>query len=153
MLLNCGAGEDSGESLGLQRDQTSQSKRNPSWMFIRRTDAKAEALILGPPDAKHWLIGKDPDAGKDWGQEKGTTEDEIVGCHHHLNGHEFEQAPGDGDGQGSLVCCSQWGLRVRQDLATEQQQHLSVGIWWKMSPPPPWTRGQCHTFYHLRQKQ
>ena len=77
-------------------------KRNQSWIFIRRTDAEAEALILWPPDAKNWLIGKDPDAGKDWRQEeKGTTENEMVEWHHQLNGHGFEQAPGVGDGQGS----------------------------------------------------
>ena len=83
-------------------------KGNQSWIFIGRTDAKAP--ILWPPDAKNWLIGKDPDAGKDWGwEEKGTTEDEMVGWHHWLDGHEFEQAPGDGEGQGSLACCSLWG--------------------------------------------
>ena len=83
-------------------------KGNLSWIFIERTDA--EAPILWPPDVKSQLIGKDPDAGKDWGQEeKGTTEDEMVGWHHWLNGHEFEQAPGVGEGQGGLVCCSPWG--------------------------------------------
>ena len=81
-------------------------------MFIWRTDAKAEAPILWPPDEKSWLIEKDPDAGKDWRQEeKGATEDEMVGWHHQLNGHEFEQALGVGDGQGSLVCCSPWGRK------------------------------------------
>ena len=81
--------------------------RNQYWIFIGRTDAKAEALILRPPDAKSQLIGKDPDAGKDWRQEdKGTTENEMIGYHHRFNGHEFEQAPGDGEGQGSLVCCN-----------------------------------------------
>ena len=88
------------------------SKGNQSWIFIRRTDAEAEAPILWPPDAKNWLIGKDPDAGKDWRREvKGTTEDEMVGWHHWLDGHEFEQAQGVGDGQGSLVCCSPCGFR------------------------------------------
>ena len=72
-------------------------------------DAEAEAPILWPPDAKNWLIGKDPDAGKDWRQEKGLTEDEMIDRHHWFNGHEFEQAPGVGDGQGSLVSCSPWG--------------------------------------------
>ena len=81
-------------------------------MFIRQTDAEAEAPILWPPDEKSWLTGKDPDAGKDWGQEeKGATEDEMVGWHQWLNGHEFEQTPRDGNGQGSLVCCSSWGLK------------------------------------------
>ena len=80
------------------------------WIFIGRTDAVVEAPILCLPDARSWLIGKDPDAGKDWGQEeKGITEDEMVGWHHRLDGHEFEQAPGVGDGQGSLACCSPWG--------------------------------------------
>ena len=79
------------------------------WMFIGRTDVEGETPIVWPPDAKNWLIWKDPDAGKDWGQEKGTTEDEMVGWHHRLDGHEFEQTPGVGEGQGGLVCCSPWG--------------------------------------------
>ena len=87
-------------------------KGNQHWIFIGRTDAEAEAPVLGPPDAKSWLIGKDPDAGKDWGQqEKGTTEDEMVGWHHLLNGHKFEQAPGASERQGSLMCCSPWGRK------------------------------------------
>ena len=81
-------------------------KGNQSWIFIR-IDAEAETPILWLPDVKNWLIGKDPDSGKDWKQEeKGVTEDEMVGWHHQLDGHEFEQAPGVGDGQGSLVCYS-----------------------------------------------
>ena len=113
MLLNCGVGEDSWESLGLQGDQTRRfPKGNPSWIFIGRTDAEAETPILWPPDAKSWLIWKDPDAGKDWRQEeKGTTEGEMVGWHHWLNAHKFEQALGVGDGQGSLGCCSLWGCK------------------------------------------
>ena len=96
MLLKC-VGEDSWESLGWQGNQ--------SWIFIGKTDAESEAPILWPPDAKNWLIGKDPDAGKDWRQEeKGVTEDEMAGWHHRLNGHESEQAAGVGDVQGSLVC-------------------------------------------------
>ena len=84
-------------------------KGNQPWIFIGRTDAEAEAPILWPPDAKSWLFGKDPDAGKDWRQEKkGMTEDEIVGWHHRLNRHEFEQTLGDSEGQGSLVCWSPW---------------------------------------------
>ena len=84
--LNCSVGEDSWESIGLQGDQTSQS-----WIFIGRTDAEAETRILWPPDGKNWLIGKDPEAGRDWGQEeKGRTEDEMAGWHHWLDGHEFE---------------------------------------------------------------
>jgi len=84
-------------------------KGNQPWIFIGRTDAEAEAPMLWSPDVKNWLIGKDPDAWKDWRQEKGTTEDKMVGWHHRLDGHEFEQVPGAGDGQGSLVCCSPWG--------------------------------------------
>ena len=86
-------------------------KENQSWIFIGRTDAEAEAPILWPSDVKSWLLRKDPaDAGKDWRQEeKGMTEDEKVGWHHGLDGHEFEQAPGVGDGQGGLACCSPWG--------------------------------------------
>ena len=87
-----------------------QPKRNQSWIFIGRTDVEAESPILWPPDAKNRLIGKDPDAGKDWRQEeKGTIADEMVGWHHGLNGHEFESTPGASDGQGALVCCSPWG--------------------------------------------
>ena len=82
-------------------------KGNQPWIFIGKTNA--EAPILWPPDAKNWLIGKDTDAGKDWRQEKGTTEDEMVGWHHWLNGHESEQALVVDDGQGSLACSSPWG--------------------------------------------
>ena len=87
-------------------------KGNQSWIFIGRTDVETEAPILWPPDAKSWLIWKDPDAGKDWRQEeKGMTEDEMVGWHHWLDGHKFEQALGVGDGQGSLAFCSPWGRK------------------------------------------
>ena len=87
-------------------------KGNQSWIFIGRTDAKAEAPVLWPPDGKSWLTGKDPHAGKDSRQEeKGTTEDEKIGWHHQLNGHEFEQAPGDGEEQVSLACGSTWGCK------------------------------------------
>ena len=85
---------------------------NQPWIFTGRTDAETKAPVLGPPDAKSQLIGKDPDTGKDWGQEeKGTTEDEMAGWHHRLNGHEFEQTPGVGNEQGILACCSPWGCR------------------------------------------
>ena len=87
-------------------------KGNQSWILAGQTNAEAEGPILWPPDAKGWLIRKDPDAGKDWRQEeKGTTEDEMVGWHHWLDGHEFQQAPRDGEGQGSLACCNPWGLK------------------------------------------
>ena len=85
-------------------------KGNQSWIFIGRTNVEAEASILWPPDAKIWVIRKDLDAGKDWRQEEmGMIEDEVVGCHQWLNGHEFEQALGNGEGQGSLACCNPWG--------------------------------------------
>ena len=85
-------------------------KGNESWMFIGRIDAEAETPIPWPSDAQNRLIGKDPVTWKDWRkEEKGTTEDEMVGWHHWLNGHEFAQAPGAGEGQGSLACCSPWG--------------------------------------------
>ena len=94
-------------------------KGNLSWILIERTDAEAEAPILWPPDAKNWLIQKDPGAGKDWRQEeKGMTEDEMVGWYHRLDGHEFEQSLGDGERQGSLVCCSPWGWK--ESDTTEQ---------------------------------
>ena len=98
MLLNCGVGEDSLESLGLQEIKPINPERNQSWIFIERTDGEAKAPILWPPDGTSWLIRKDPDAGKDWGQEKkGMTEDEMVGWHHWFNVHEFEQALGDSE--------------------------------------------------------
>ena len=93
--------------LDCKEIQPVNPKGNQPWIFSGRTDA--EAPILWPPDSKGWLIWKDPDAGKDWGQEKkGMTEDEMVGWHHWLDGHEFEQTLGDGEGQGGLACCSPW---------------------------------------------
>ena len=95
--------------LDCKKSQPVHPKGNQFWIFIGRTDVEAETLVLWPPDVKSWLIGKDPDAGRDWGQEdKGMTEDEMAGWHHQLNGHEFEWTPGVGDGQGSLACCSPW---------------------------------------------
>ena len=121
--------------LGCKEIKPINPQGNQPWIFIGRTDAEAEAPILWPLDMKSWLIRKDPDAGKDWRQEeKGMTEDEVVGWHHLLNGHEFAQALGIGEGQGSLVCCSAWGCRVGHNWATEQQHisdiiYLSFSIW------------------------
>ena len=99
-------------SLECKEIQPVHSKGDQPWVFFGRTDAKAETPILWPPHVKSWLIGKDSDAGRDWGQEeKGMTEDEITGWHHRLDGHEFEWTPGDGDGQGGLVCFDSWGLK------------------------------------------
>ena len=98
--------------LDCREIQSVHPKGNQSWIFIRRTNAEAETPIICPPDVKNWLLGKDPDAGKDWKQkEKGMKEDEMVGWHTQLDGHEFEQAPGVGEVQGSLACCSPWGLK------------------------------------------
>ena len=87
-------------------------KDNQHWIFIGWTDTEAEASILWPPDVKSWLIGKDPDVGKAWGQEeKGAKEDEMIGWHHRLNGYKFEQTLGDSEEQGSLTCCNPWGCK------------------------------------------
>ena len=113
---------------------SSSSKGNQSWIFIGRTD---EASVLWPPDAKNWLIGKDPHAGKDWRQEeKGMTEDEMVGWHHQLNGHEFEWTPRVGDVQGSLACCSPWGCRVGHNWATELNRTELINFLKKINRKP-----------------
>ena len=98
--------------LDCKEIQPVHPKGDQSWVFIGRTDFEAETPVLWPPDAKSWFIWKDLDAGKGWGQEeKGTTEDEMVGWHHRLNGHGFGWTPGVGDGQGGLACCSSWGRK------------------------------------------
>ena len=113
--------------LDIKEIKAVSPKGNQSWIFIGRADAKAEAPILWRTDMKSRFIGKDPDAGKDWGQEgKGMEEDEMVGWHHWINEHECEQIPEDSKGQGSLVCYNSWDCRVRQNLATEQQQSNSL---------------------------
>ena len=107
--------------------QPVHSKGDQSWVFFGRNDAKAETPVLWPPHAKSWLIGKDSDAGRDWGQEeKGTTEDEMAGWHHRLDGHEFEWTPGVGDGQGGLACCDSWG--GKESDTTERLSWMSVHI-------------------------
>ena len=119
MLLNCGVGEDSWESLEYKVIKLVNPKGNQSSIFIGRTDAEAEAPILLPTDAKNWLIGNDPDAGKDWRQqEKGTTEDEVVGWHHWLDGHEWASFI-VGDGQGNWYAASMELQRVRHNWVTE----------------------------------
>ena len=106
--------------LTCKEIQPIHPKRSQSWIFIGNTDAVAETLKLWPPDVKNWLIGKDPNLGKEWRQEeKRTAEDEMVGWHHWLNAHEFEQALGVGDGHGSLTCCRPWDCRVGHDWVSE----------------------------------
>ena len=112
--------------LDCKEIQPVHPKGDQSWVFIGRTDVEAETPILWPSDAKSWLIRKDSDAGKDWGQEKkGTTEDEMVGWHHWLDEHEFEWTLGVGDGQGGLVCCRPWDCRVGHDWVTELTDWLN----------------------------
>ena len=125
MLLHCGVGEDSWESLGLQGDPTSPFwRRSALGTLWKEWFAEAETPVLCPPYAKSWLIGKDTDAGRDWGQEeKGTIEDETARWHHWLDGRESEWTPGVGDGQGGLACCDSWG-RKEWDT-TDQHTHKS----------------------------
>ena len=112
MLLNCGAGEDSWESLDCKEIQPVHSKGDQPWVFFGRNDVKAETPVLWPPHAKSWLIGKYSDAGRTWGQEeKGMTEDEMAGWYYQLDGRESEWTPGVGDGQGGLACCDSWGCK------------------------------------------
>ena len=119
MLLNCCVGKDSWEPLDCKEIQPVNHKGNQSWIFIGRNDLEAETPILWPPDVKNRLIWKDADPGKDGRWVEKGTEDEMVGWHHRLNGHEFECTLGVDDGQGGLACCSSWGCRVGHDWATE----------------------------------
>ena len=107
-------------------------KGNQSQIFIGRTDVEAETPKLWPPDVKNWLIGKDSDAGRDWGQEKGMSEDEMAGWHHWLNGHESEWTPGVGDGQGGLACCDSWGNKesdMSERLNWTELIHIHIYIY------------------------
>ena len=114
-------------SLDYKEIQTVNLKENQSWIFIGRTDVETETPIHWPPNVNNWLIGKDPDAGKVWGQEKWTTEDDMVGWHHWLNGHGFGWTPGVGDGQGDLACCSSWGCK---ELDTTEQLNWGNTFSW-----------------------
>ena len=126
MLLNYGVQKTVESPLDCKEIKPVHCKGNKFWKFIGRTDTEAETPILWPPDAKNWLIVKDLDAGKGWKrEEKGMTEDEMVGWHPQLNGHEFEQALGDGEGQGILVCSME--SQSRTWMATEQQQQSRRG--------------------------
>ena len=129
MLLNCGVGEDFESPLNCKEVQPDHLKGYQSWVFIGRTDAKDETPILWPPHAKSWFIGKDPDAGRDWGQEeKGMTEDEMARWHHRPDGHEFEWTVGVGDGQGGLECCDSWGHK--ESDTTEQLNWTELNLIW-----------------------
>ena len=113
--------------LDCRKIQPVHPKRDQSWMFIGRTDVEAETPVLWPPHAKSWLIGKDPDAGRNWGQEeKGMTEDEMAGWHHRLDGQEFEWTLGVGVGQGGLACCNSWG---RKESDTTELLNWTELIW------------------------
>ena len=118
--------------LNCKEIQPVHPKRDQSWVFFGKNDAKAETPILWPPRAKSWLIGKDSNAGRDWGQEeKGTTENAMAGWHHELDGHEFQWTPGVGDGQGGLACCNTWVAKSQTQLSdwTELKHIPVVGHW------------------------
>ena len=133
MLLNYVSEETLECPLDCKEIQPVHPKRDQSWVFIGRTDAEAETPILWPPDAKSWLIGKDPDAGKDWGQEKkGMTEDEMVGWYHRFDIHGFGWTPGVNDGQGGLACCSSWGRKesdTTEWLNWTELERVQLFVW------------------------
>ena len=120
--------------LDCKEIQPVHPKGDQSWVFIGGTDAEAETLILWPPDGKNWLIGKDPDAGRDWRQEKGMTEDEMAGWHHGLDGHEFGWTPGVGDGQGGLACCDSWSCKESDTTEWLNWNELNWIKSWKQKP-------------------
>ena len=133
MLLNCGLEKTLESPLDCKEIQPVHSK-DQFWVLIGRTDAEANTPIFWLLHAKSWLIGKDPDAGRDWRQEeKGTTEDEMAGWHHRLDGYEFEWTPGVGDGQGGLACCDSWGCK---ELDTTERLNWTE---LKSLPPKPQT--------------
>ena len=152
--------------LDCEEIQSVHPKGNQSWMFIGRSEFEAGSPILWPPDVKNWLFGKDPDAGKDWRQEeKGTTEDEMVGRHHWFNGHEFEQAAGVGDRQEGLACCNPQGHKESDttewltELIIQKQPEGKNGqgrVWGKSflvlskhhpPPAPPAVHQRRNSFY------
>ena len=137
-----GLGKTLESPLDCKEIQPVHPKDQP-WVFIGGTDAEAETPILWPPDVKNWLFGKDPDAGKDWGkEEKGMTEDEMVGWPHRLDGHGFGWTPGVGDGQGGLACCSSRG-RKESDMTERLDRTVEVGepqVFWKQWLEIFWAR-------------
>ena len=126
MLLNCVLEKILESPLDCKEIKPVNPKGNQSWIFVGRTDAEAETPVLWPPDVKSWFIWKDPDSGKDWRQEEEMMEDEMVEWHHWLSGHELEQAPEVGDGQGSLACCSRWGCK--ESDTTERLNWLTDAV-------------------------
>ena len=121
--------------LGCKEIQPVHPKGDQSWVFFGRTNAEAETPVLWPPHVKCWLVGKDSDAGRDWGwEEKGMTEDEMVGWHHWLDAHEFGWTPGVGDGQGGLACCYSWG---HKELDTTELNWTELTLWLVDLPAPP----------------
>ena len=135
--------------LDSKEIQPVHPKGDQSWVFIGRTDVEAETPILWPPDVKNWLIGKDPDAVKDWRwEEKWTTEDEMVGWYHWLNGHEFEQAPGVGDRQGNLACYSPWGCKESNTTELLNWTELRWGDYPRLSQ-----QTQCHTRVLINERE
>ena len=163
--LWCWTGEDSWESLGLQRDQKINPEGNQPWIFIGKIDAEAEALVLWLSDVKSQFTGKDPDAGKNWGQEeKEMTEDEMLAWYHRLNGYEFEETSGDRRGQRILVCCSPWGYKesdmtlwLKNFVKTEQLSYALLHKFYIKRRHSIWTlvnnmyaelyRGKCINVY------
>ena len=147
MLLNCGVGEDSWESLDCKEIQPVHPKGDQPWDFFGRNDAKAETPVLWPPHAKNWLIGIDSGAGRDCGQEeKGMTEDEMAGWHHWLNGHESEWTPVVGDGQGGLACCSSWS---RKELGTTERLNCTELMNLELLLLHPWGFGLLCFCFHV----
>ena len=135
MLLNRGIRDS---PLNCKEIKPVNPKGNQSWIFIGRTDAEAKNPILWPPDAKHWLFGKDPNTGKDWRQEdKGMTEEKMVGWHHQLDGYETEQALGVRVGQGSLACCSPWG-HTESDRTAQLNNNSNNGVCSNSCPSIRW---------------
>ena len=132
--------------LDWKEIQPVHSKGDQSWVFFARNDAKAETPVLWPPDVKIWLIWKDPDTGKDWGQEeKGTREDEIIGWHHRLNGHGFGWTLGVGDGQGGLVCCGSWDRKE-----SDTTEGLNWLIDWELVLKVVWAQTLTTLFLKLQ---
>ena len=128
--------------LDCKEIQPVHPKENQSWILIGRTDVEAETPTLWAPDVKSWLTGKDPDAGKDWRwEEKGTTEDEMVGWCHRLNGHEFEWIPGIGDGQGGLMCCSPQGCK---ESDTTERLNCTELKYYNFIDEETWASGRSH---------